>query len=161
MVNSQFWFKNQIEDEEYISKGEAEKLEGEPELFIFIFNDMFERYADVGEVSYFMILDFVLSGEVDRKWKVITFTGLSLGYILEPFAFAYIDLAHMTIPIISDILGFIFNQFKKAPQVLITPADLVYDELVYTMKTRNIFHGLHFYDPIIEIDKIGSSLVKY
>lgn len=53
---------------------------------------MFERFKEVGDVTYLMVLEFVLHGEDARKWKVVTLSGLSLGYIMEPFAFAYVDI---------------------------------------------------------------------
>lgn len=42
---------------------------------------------------------------------------------MEPFAVAYIEIAHKNSETFSDIVAKIFEAFGSTPQVLITPSD--------------------------------------
>lgn len=119
---------------------------------------MFERFKEVGDVTFVMILEFEIHGEDSRKWKAIALSGLTLEYLMEPFAFAYVSLEHMNFTVITDVLGFIFQTFNKKPKIMITPSDTFYDSLIKTLKDKGFFLGHHFYDPIMEIDRISNDI---
>lgn len=45
--------------------------------------------------------------------------------------------------------------------MLITPNDPIFNQAIAILTEQRIFSGLHLYDPIWEMDKIGSELDRY
>lgn len=107
----------------------------QPELFLYVYNNMLHRFQQAGNVCYLMLLDFSLrdEGGAGREWNVVALSGLTLGYIMEPFAFIFIESRGRTVRRMAEILQHLFNYFGKTPNVLITPLDEFYSEVVLAM----------------------------
>lgn len=77
---------------------------------------------------------------------------------MEPFLFAFLEWKYADVNNLASIIAHIFGWFELTPRVIITPSDEVYTQILSAMKVKNTFQGLHLFDPIIEIDRIGASL---
>lgn len=122
---------------------------------------MFERFKAVGSICYLMFLDFKLAGNNEQNWNILAFSGLTLGYIMEPFAFTFIENKYINVINIAEIVAQVFQWFDKIPDMLITPSDNFYNQLAYTLAQKHNFRGSHYFDPIIKIDRIGANLDQY
>lgn len=115
--NANCWFKNIATDPIYLGSEQIDSIGIQPEIFLVIYNDMHARYQEVGNVCYLNHLNFRLKGitEVNQQWDIITLTGLTLNYIMEPFAIAYVEISHKNSTIFSDIVAKIFDTYGSPP----------------------------------------------
>jgi hypothetical protein len=90
--NARCWFKNYATDPVFSSNDEIDQINNQPDIFIVIYNEMYDRFQAVGDVCYLSLLNFRLKGTtaVNKQWDILTLTGLTLNYIMEPFSFAYL-----------------------------------------------------------------------
>lgn len=55
-----------------------------------------------------MMMEFKLRGNEGRQWKIITMSGLTLGYIMEPFLFGFIEWKYADVKNLAAIFAKIF-----------------------------------------------------
>lgn len=59
----------------------------QPEIFMIVYNEMYARFRQVGDVCYFALLNFKLKKDIqsdnqDKYWDIFTMTGLTLNYMM-------------------------------------------------------------------------------
>ena len=164
-LHARFWFVNHFEEDGFQwvdSTVEGYHITDNPSMFIFCFEEMFERFKIAGKVTYLMYMDFALKGKESRdKWDLLIVSGLTLNYMLEPFAFAFVNQKYKNLNNTAIIINKIFDYYQAIPKVIVTPVDIFYEELIYELTTKYAFEGIHLFDPLIEIDRIGSFLDRY
>jgi hypothetical protein len=99
--NARCWFKNLGTDTHFMSHEQIQFVEEQPEIFITVYNEMYERFQEVGDVCYFTLLNFRLKETVEtaescRHWDIFTAAGLTLNYMMEPFSITYLELTYKT-----------------------------------------------------------------
>ena len=161
LLNLRVWFKNNFHEEDYCDSNDTDQLLDEPELLMFSHYDSFSRVKHLEEVCYLMLLDYKLRGSGDKQWDVFILSALNLSYMLEPFAFVFIEVGHRNLVNVATILHKLFTLFGVMPRVMVTPSEDLYTELCLLLADKFGFRGLHLLDPIIEIDRIGATLDRY
>ena len=84
-----------------MSQEQIQFVEEQPEIFITVYNEMYERFLEVGDVCYFALLNFRLKETVEtaeslRHWDIFTAAGLTLNYMIEPFSITYLEINYKT-----------------------------------------------------------------
>jgi hypothetical protein len=162
MTRLQLWFRNSIE-EPYLDTAQApQQLRDEPALLMFAPEEASVRFKKNGEVCYLMFIDLGLpASKRGKRWDVLFLSGLALNYLYEPFAFALLDKDYRNAEHVAPLVAKMFELLGGVPRVLFTPSQDSYDELVVRLANDHAYRGLHLYDPLIELDRIGASLDNY